>query len=852
SEEENVSQTKIEKKTAKPSFDKIDFVKAKQTNKTDRKTAKQVEHNRQNTHIPRGNQRNWNNMMSQRLGSNFEMFNKACYMCESFDHLHVDCNYQRVVKPIWNNAKRVNHKNFAKKTHPCLKKNMVLRAVLIKSGLVSVKTARQNILKTAVLVNTARQVNAAHSKTTVNVARPMSYLSKTTHSTIKRPIYKNTAFKNSNFKKRVNIIKDNNVNIARPKGNNVNAVKASACWVWKPKTKVLDHGNPQMDLQDKGVIDSGCTRHMKGGKIIGKDDGSKPLSDDEKKVDEDPRKDSKSIDQEKDDNVNSTNNVNVASTNEVNDVEDVGAEADMNNLDTTIQVSPILTTRIHKDHPLNQVIGDLQLATQTRNMSKNLEEHGKNPKRLDLNVALDMIRYEAWDIVGNDVMLVVRKFFINGKLLKELNHTIIALIPKVSSPARVNDFRPISCCNVLFKCVSKIIANRIKSSLKGLISPNQSAFVPGRSISDNILLTQELMYSYHLNHGSPRCAFKVDIQKAYDMLELVNLCFVDDLFLFPYGNASSASGKAKVAWEVVCLPKDEGGSELLWVQWIHAYKLRGRSFWDIPFRGNTMRGWRNVLKLRPIIKEFVWNKIGDGSSTFIWYDRWCLQSPLADVVSSWDIFRKGFSKNTKVCDLVRYGSLNWPNFWLSKYPILNSLPSPTLVPGSQDVMEWRNEVGWVKAFSAHAVWSTIHPQGSKDNAGSLNMACSLCESKPDSHEHLFFECAFSQHVWSHLNGFAGLPNITLSINEIINDILPFAARKTSKSIIAKLVLAAATYFIWQERNGRLFKNSKRTVNQVIEYIMNSVRLKLLSCRLKKTRSALDLVKACNLSEAICS
>ncbi|GJV75912.1 putative ribonuclease H-like domain-containing protein [Tanacetum coccineum] len=139
------------------------------------------------------------------------------------------------------------------------------------------------------------------------------------------------------------------------------------------------------------------------------DDGSKPSSDDKNKVDEDPRKDSESIDQEKDDNVNSTNNVNVASINEVNvvggktsielpndpnmsaledisifdlsrDNEDVGAEADKNNLDTTIQVSPILTTRIHKDHPLNQVIGDLQSATQTRNMSKNLEEHGKNPK----------------------------------------------------------------------------------------------------------------------------------------------------------------------------------------------------------------------------------------------------------------------------------------------------------------------------------------------------------------------------------------------------------------------------------------------------------------------------------------
>ncbi|GJX17260.1 putative ribonuclease H-like domain-containing protein [Tanacetum coccineum] len=148
------------------------------------------------------------------------------------------------------------------------------------------------------------------------------------------------------------------------------------------------------------------------------DDGSKPSSDDGKKVDEDPRKDSECKDQEKEDNVNITNNVNTAGnvntisstvnaagTNEVNavggkisielpfdpnmpaleddsifdfsrDDEDDGAVADMNNLDTTIQVSPNLTTRIHKDHPLDQVIEDLQSATQTRKMSKNLEEHG--------------------------------------------------------------------------------------------------------------------------------------------------------------------------------------------------------------------------------------------------------------------------------------------------------------------------------------------------------------------------------------------------------------------------------------------------------------------------------------------
>ncbi|GJS49632.1 hypothetical protein Tco_0599753 [Tanacetum coccineum] len=137
---------------------------------------------------------------------------------------------------------------------------MVPRAVLMKSGLVSVNTARQNISKIEVSVNTARQVNTAHLKTTVNTARPMLYLSKIAHSTVKRSINKNTTFKNSNINQRVNTARGKEVNTARPKavvnavkGNNVNVVKDLACW-----------GNPQMDLQDQGVIDSGCSRHMTG------------------------------------------------------------------------------------------------------------------------------------------------------------------------------------------------------------------------------------------------------------------------------------------------------------------------------------------------------------------------------------------------------------------------------------------------------------------------------------------------------------------------------------------------------------------------------------------------------------
>nr|GEZ24403.1 ribonuclease H-like domain-containing protein [Tanacetum cinerariifolium] len=90
-EDEDVSQSKIEMKIVRPSIVKIESVKSKQQ-KTARKTIKQVEQHRQNTQSLRGNQINWNNMMSQKVGSNYEMFNKACYVCGSFDHLQVDCN----------------------------------------------------------------------------------------------------------------------------------------------------------------------------------------------------------------------------------------------------------------------------------------------------------------------------------------------------------------------------------------------------------------------------------------------------------------------------------------------------------------------------------------------------------------------------------------------------------------------------------------------------------------------------------------------------------------------------------------------------------------------------------------
>ncbi|GJY14583.1 hypothetical protein Tco_0385005 [Tanacetum coccineum] len=385
---------------------------------------------------------------------------------------------------------------------------------------------------------------------------------------------------------------------------------------------------------------------------------------------------------------------------------------------------------------------------------------------------------EAWDIIAHDVIKAVQEFFVNGSLLKELNHTIIALILKVAFPLKINDYRPISCCNILFKCISKIISNRIKDSLATLISSNQSAFVPGRRITDNILLTQELMHNYHLDRGPPKFAFKVDIQKAYDTvdwgclhkvligfgfhprmigwimecdpispylftlvmevltlmlrrkvsdsdsftyhhhcsdLNIINLCFADDLYLFAHGDVTFtrviiealdefkyASGLGKLPVKYLGVPLVS--SRLIYRDWkelvengkskINDWKNKFLSFAEgfslcnmfdeerlVPqFMGifvimEYSWGWKKILQVRPLIRQFIWYRLGDGNMVSAWFDRWCLLSPLSDLVTPRDIHRAGFDMSTKVHDVIINGNWKWPNDWLVKYPPLYTIPS---------------------------------------------------------------------------------------------------------------------------------------------------------------------------------
>ncbi|GKD08464.1 putative reverse transcriptase domain, reverse transcriptase zinc-binding domain protein, partial [Tanacetum coccineum] len=102
-----------------------------------------------------------------------------------------------------------------------------------------------------------------------------------------------------------------------------------------------------------------------------------------------------------------------------------------------------------------------------------------------------------------------------------------------------------------------------------------------------------------------------------------------------------------------------------------------------------------------------------------------------------------------------------------------------------------------------------------DYSNVLGSTCPLCEATPDSHEHLFFICPFANSVWSRMKVKAGLGRVSHNIYDIVDHFGGIARRKTTHVVIAKLVVAASAYFIWQERNWRLFKKSKRSIDQLV-------------------------------------
>ncbi|GJW65965.1 ribonuclease H-like domain-containing protein [Tanacetum coccineum] len=378
-DEDDEPNPKVKKKTVIPTATKIEYVKPETLVKRSVRYAEMYRPRR-----PRGNQKNWNGQKSNQLGSNFVFNNKACFNCGSFDHIQYSCpNHQRKRIVSGNNYNKKDIDYYSKTSHSSAHKHMAPRAVLMKTGLKP--------------INTARHVNNVRS---VNTGRPFS--------------------------------------TARERG--FNAIKPSACWVWRPiKPNGASLSNSQ--LNNKGFVDSGCSRHMISKTlmevmllleeepmeaelillvIISKFDGKsdegffvgyslsskafrwlqelflKTLQKDASYFgDAAPRsaadaqiQDKNGLQDENDaiekshddsslkDNGTVVQQVNTTShASEDTQVED--QEVELGNIPQYYAVPTTPHTRIHKDHPIEHMIGDVQSSSvQTRRMTTSYSEQG--------------------------------------------------------------------------------------------------------------------------------------------------------------------------------------------------------------------------------------------------------------------------------------------------------------------------------------------------------------------------------------------------------------------------------------------------------------------------------------------
>ncbi|XP_071696405.1 uncharacterized protein [Rutidosis leptorrhynchoides] len=296
---------------------------------------------------------------------------------------------------------------------------------------------------------------------------------------------------------------------------------------------------------------------------------------------------------------------------------------------------------------------------------------------------------------------------------------------------------------------------------------------------------------------------------------------------FLWCQAESSKGRAKVAWENVCLPKDQGGLGLkplkdwneallvkhiwriltqkdsLWGKWVNIVKLNGGSLWEASAGCSDSNGWKFFMELKEKVKRQISVEYRNGRDDYKWITNDGKKVNFS-TVQVWLDFR--INRN-----LVGWHHVVWFRYMEPKHAFILWLVMLNRLNTQDRIQKWLpNQV----------------------------LKCSLCEKVSDYVEHLFFKCDYSMEVWCSLKSklvFKGLQN---QVKDTVQALAQYPYSNNIWCILNRAVLAAFIYFIWHERNDRVFKKKKRSAAEIVSCIQKHVRMKMHVLKVKNSNAVL--------------
>jgi len=351
-----------------------------------------------------------------------------------------------------------------------------------------------------------------------------------------------------------------------------------------------------------------------------------------------------------------------------------------------------------------------------------------------------------------------------------------------------------------------------------------------------------------------------------------------------------ARGKAKVAWDKVCVPKKEGGlgikkldiwnqasmlhqvrtlfarSGSLWVAWIENNLLKGRSFWQVSIPHNCSWSWRKLLILRSIAKQFLSFKVGDGRKIFLWYDVWHPEGCLFDKYGYRMIYDAGSGPSARSDSLVHVQS-RLPEIHIGREDLLVWRSSTGKYSCAQTwdhlrqrlpEVQWYQFVWFPLAIPKHSfiLWLVFRDALiTKEKMCTWGYTgptlCLFCFACQENRDHLFFRCSFSRRVWRSIMAECLIFDPPVDWEDIGSWSEVHLKGKSLHDTICRLCLGATIYHLWRHRNDLLHGNTPRSEELLVQQVKWEVRSRLIArCSAKRIVHSRMLVRKWNLQQLL--